>query len=166
MIQDHFGDGSRFHCQIEYLHEDKELGTGGALSLLPASVQSPVLLMNGDLLTMINITRLLDFHKTGKHAVTMALRVHKVQIPFGVAETEGTLVKELVEKPTLDYRINAGIYVISPEILRLVPKDEFFPVTNLIARCLDENKTVGAYDLQETWKDIGLPDEYWAAHNL
>jgi len=165
MIQDHFGDGSRFHCRITYLNEDKPLGTGGALSLLPEVPTEPLLLMNGDLLTQINLGRMLAFHRAGGHAMTMALRDHKVQVAFGVAETEGNRVVRLVEKPSLAYQINAGIYIIQPEVVAMVPKDEFFPITNLIERCIAEDRAVGGYHLQESWSDIGMPQEFWAAHH-
>jgi len=160
MIQDHFGDGSRFHCRIDYLPEEKELGTGGALSLLPEAPTRPLLVMNGDLLTAINLTRMLEFHARGGYAVTMALRDHKIQVPFGVAEVEGDRLLRLVEKPALRYRINAGIYAIDPAAVALVPRDTHYPITALIDRCLAEGWQVGGYHLQEEWVDIGLPDEY------
>lgn len=162
MIEDHFGDGSRFLCQIEYLREDKPLGTGGAISLLPERPTSPLVVMNGDLMTRINISRLLAFHRAGEFMATLGLREYKVQVPFGVAELDGSRVTRLIEKPALNYRINAGIYVLSPQAVAMVPAGRAYPMTALIEECLRLPGGVGAYHMQESWNDIGLPDEYRA----
>jgi dTDP-glucose pyrophosphorylase/CBS domain-containing protein len=164
MIEDHFGDGSRLQCRIDYVREREPLGTGGPLALLPETPQAPVVVMNGDLLTAINITRLLAFHRAGSFAATMALREHTVRVPFGVAELDGVRVARLVEKPSLQYRINAGIYVLNPAVVGRVPKGTMFPITTLLEGCMQDGLAVGAYHMQEAWNDIGLPDEYARAH--
>jgi dTDP-glucose pyrophosphorylase len=160
MIEDHFGDGSRFFCRIEYLHEDRPLGTGGALALLPETPTAPLLVMNGDLKTSISLSRLLAFHRAGSFSISLAVREHVVQVPFGVVELDGPRVKRLVEKPKLDYRINAGIYALDPAILALIERGRLYPITELIDHCLSGGRTVGAYHMQEAWNDIGLPEEY------
>lgn len=160
MIEDHFGDGRRWLVRIDYLWEERPLGTAGALGLLPEPPRAPLVVMNGDLLTAINISRLLAFHRAGEFAATMALREHKVQVPFGVAEVEGHRVARLVEKPSLHYRINAGIYVLSPAAVARVPRRQPCNMTDLIAGLLADQLPVGAYHMQETWNDIGLPDEF------
>lgn len=164
MIEDHFGDGSRFLCKIEYLWETEPLGTGGPLSLLPPGPTAPVVVMNGDLLTNINVSRLLAFHRAGEFAVTVGLREHVVKVPFGVAELDGARVSRLVEKPTLNYKINAGIYCLQPDLIAQVPKGRMYPITELIDGCLKAKRPVGAYHMQETWNDIGLPEEYARVH--
>jgi len=160
MIEDHFGDGSRFLCSVEYLREDRPLGTGGALALLPQAPTAPLLVMNGDLMTNINLSRLLAFHRSGEFSISIALREHIIQVPFGVVELDGARVRRLVEKPKLDYKINAGIYTIDPAVLPLIVRDRLYPITELIERCLKDGRSVGAYHMQEAWNDIGLPDEY------
>lgn len=166
MIQDHFGDGSDFQCRIDYLHEreDTPLGTGGPIALLPEMPKHPLLVMNGDLLTRIHIGRLLAFHRSGDYTATMGLREHVVQVPFGVAEVKESKVVKLVEKPKLNYSINAGIYVLNPELIPSIPKGRMYPITDLLNGCLKSGKRVGAYHMQETWHDIGLPEEYASAH--
>ncbi len=166
MIQDHFGDGSDFQCRIDYLHEreDTPLGTGGPISLVPEVPTHPLLVMNGDLLTRIHVGRLLAFHRSGEYAATMGLREHAVQVPFGVAEVKESRIVKLVEKPKLNYRINAGIYVLNPELIPLIPKGRMYPITELLNGCLQSGKRVGAYHMQEPWSDIGLPEEYASAH--
>ncbi len=160
MIEDHFGDGSRFHCRIDYLREREPLGTGGALGLLPERPTAPVLVMNGDLLTRINVGKLLDFHRDAKAAATLALRDHVVKVPFGVAEISGDRITRLVEKPEVSYLINAGIYVLEPQLLALIPAGVNYPITRLVEQCLGDGNTVAAYPMQEVWADIGVPEEY------
>lgn len=165
MIEDHFGDGAQFDCRIEYLREDEPLGTGGPLALLPEAPLAPLVVMNGDLLTRINVTRLLAFHRAGDFHATMALREHEVKVPFGVAEICESRVTELVEKPSLHYRINAGIYVLNPALVRRV-EPRFFPITELLNNALAAEERVGAYHMQEPWQDIGLPDEFTKAQSV
>ena len=160
MIEDHFGDGRRWLCKIEYLWEDKPLGTGGALALLPSPPTAPVVVMNGDLMTSINITNLLKFHRAGEFALTIALREHKIQVPFGVAELDGARISRLVEKPSLNYRINAGIYVVGQAAVAMVPKNRMYPITELVDELIKKKQGVGAYHMQESWNDIGLPEEF------
>lgn len=164
MIEDFFEDGSRFMCKIEYLRENQPLGTGGALSLISDKLTAPLLIMNGDLLTRINITRLLKFHRAGGFPITMALRTHKVQVPFGVAEVDGARVSRLEEKPELTYQINAGIYVVEPSEVVRIPKNEFYPITRLLDSVLSGDGSVGAYHMQEPWVDIGNPDDFRSVH--
>jgi dTDP-glucose pyrophosphorylase len=163
MIEDYFGDGTRHFCRIEYLREKDKLGTGGALGLLPEKPTHPLIVMNGDLLTRINVTRLLSFHAQGEYTATMALRQHEVEVPFGVAELDGDRVLGLTEKPSLNYQINAGIYVVNPELLDKIPPNENFPITNLWQGCIEEGLPVGGYHMQESWNDIGLPEQYASA---
>lgn len=165
MIQDHFGDGADFQCRIDYLHEQEDvpLGTGGPIALLPEMPKAPLVVMNGDLLTRIHIGRLLAFHRSGEYVATMGLREHVVQVPFGVAEVKESKVVKLVEKPKLNYRINAGIYVLNPELIPTIPKGRMYPITDLLNGCLKDGKRVGAYNMQEVWNDIGLPEEYQRA---
>ncbi len=160
MIEDHFGDGSRFRCRVEYLREDTPLGTGGALSLLPEKPTAPILVMNGDLVTAVNLTRMLAFHREGGFAATIALRDHVVKVPFGVVEAEGRRITALREKPVLSYAINAGIYAIEPRLLERIPGDRLYPITELYDDCLRRGDALGGYHLDETWDDIGLPEEY------
>ena len=163
MIEDYFGDGTRHFCQIEYLRENEKLGTGGPLSLLPESPTHPLLVMNGDLLTRINVTRLLQFHRSGGFKATLALRQHEVEVPFGVAELDGDRVVGLTEKPSLNYQINAGIYVVEPELLASIPRNEAFPITRLWQQCISNDDPIGGYHMQESWNDIGLPEQYRVA---
>ena len=159
VIEQHFGDGARFGCSIEYLRENEPLGTGGPLSLLRPRPQHPVLLVNGDLVTQFDVGRILEHHEQGGFAATFAVRPHNVEIPFGVAEVRGKQLKGMREKPTLRVLVNTGIYVVSPPALRLVPRRRFFPITDLVERCQSRGLRVGAYLLEGDWIDVGRQDE-------
>lgn len=158
VIEEHFGDGSRFGCTIAYLREDKPLGTGGPLSLLP-DLETPVLVANGDLVTQCDVGRMLSFHEAGDYVATFGLRPYTVAIPFGVASVRGDRLVDLREKPTERMLINAGIYVLSPCAVALVPKDVHYPITDLFSRLVSEGRPVGAHVVQDDWLDVGQHEE-------
>ncbi len=159
VIEEHFGDGSRFGCEIEYLRESEPSGTGGPISLLQPRPTIPLLVVNGDLVTQADVGGLLDFHADGGYAATLGVRPYSVEVPFGVAVVEGDRLVGLREKPTERMLINAGVYVLSPEAIDLAPPRGAYPITELFERCLQENLSVGAHFLQEEWLDVGRPEE-------
>jgi len=158
IIEGHFADGARFGCQITYLREHMPLGTGGPLSLLPAPAL-PVLVVNGDLVTQADVGRMLDFHAAGAFAATFGLRPYTVDVPYGVAEVEGDRLVALKEKPSQRMLINAGIYVLSPEAVVLVPAGQAYPITALFDVLLAGGRPVGAHVLEDEWLDVGRHEE-------
>lgn len=159
VIEQHFGDGERFGCTIRYLHEREPLGTGGPMSLLEPAPELPVIVLNGDLVTQCDLGGMLDFHERGGYVATIGLKTYTVEVPFGVAEVEGHMLRRLEEKPAEQRLINAGMYVLSPGAVRMIPGDTEFPITDLFGRCLDEGRPVGAYVVDDEWIDIGRRDE-------
>ncbi len=159
IIEDYFGDGSRFGCSIEYLHESRPLGTGGALSLLSEPEQHPLIVMNGDLVSQFNLARLLEFHRQEAAVATLAARNYQVEIPFGVISEDNKRFLSLAEKPSTHYLINAGIYVLNPEALALIPHDTFYPITNLFGALRANGRRVAVYSLDDDWIDVGVPTE-------
>lgn len=164
VIRNHFGDGSRFGCQIEYLLENQPLGTGGALSLLPEKPLHPVLVCNGDLITQADIDAMIRFHENDNFAMTVGVRDYSYQIPFGCAELDGKSLVSLSEKPSMVHHINAGMYLIAPSVLERVP-ETYFPITDLIQSCLDSGKRVGAWRIEDDWIDVGQRHELDRARN-
>lgn len=158
-IRAHFGDGSRFGCAIDYLQENEPLGSGGALSLLPPGLEHPLLVMNGDLVSQFDVTRLLEHHRREGAEATIAARHHDVEIPFGVLDVEGSRLTRLVEKPSVHHLINAGIYVIEPRLLGEVPRDRFYPMTDLFEGLLRQGRTVSVYRIEEDWIDIARRED-------
>ncbi len=112
MIENHFGDGSALGASIQYVRETERLGTAGALGLLPQPSDLPVVVTNGDILTTINYGALLDFHNGTPAEATMAVREHKVHVPYGVVTDSEGYLQAIREKPTESWFVSAGIYVI------------------------------------------------------
>jgi dTDP-glucose pyrophosphorylase/predicted transcriptional regulator len=164
MIEDYFGDGSRWGATIQYVRESKRLGTGGSLSLLPDMPKEPFFVMNGDLLTKVNFKGMLEFHETQAQLATMAVREYDVQIPFGVTELEGHKITGLVEKPVKRFFVNAGVYVLSPQCLPLIPKEEFFDMPNLFQKLITSGFNTSSFPIHEYWLDIGRLSDFQRAN--
>ncbi|HEY9017178.1 nucleotidyltransferase family protein [Thiomicrospira sp.] len=162
-IRDYFGDGEAFGVRIHYVEENERMGTAGALSLLPKKLVEPFVVMNGDLLTKVDLKALLKFHQDNGDIISACMREYSQQVPYGVIEMDGHQINQLVEKPIYRYFVNAGIYAISPKALDLMPSNEFFDMTSLIEKAMAENNKVGGFPLTEYWMDIGqMPDYYQA----
>lgn len=161
MIQGYFGDGEKWGAEISYLHEDKRLGTAGALSLLPKNnVPENLIVMNGDLLTTVDFRQFLDFHKKGKSLASMCVRDYSMQVPYGVVEVEGHNFAGITEKPAHRYYINAGIYLFRSGVLKEVPEGEFLDITTLFEQLKDQNHSLSVFPMRENWLDIGDVKEY------
>lgn len=153
-IVKYFEDGNSFGCQITYLQENKPLGTGGPLSLLPETDKN-ILVMNGDLISQVDVPKMLKEHMQQKNCITVGVRDYQIDIPYGVLITKGSAVTSVLEKPTKHFLVNAGIYIISPELKSMVPLDVEYPITNLMDYCLNTGKRLGVYLVEGDWVDIG-----------
>lgn len=162
VIEEHFGNGRRFGCTIEYLREPEALGTAGSLSLLPHTPEAighPFLVMNGDLMTQLNAGRLIDFHDAGNLPMTVAVRRYIEQIPFGCVEVDGDRMVGFTEKPMSTRLINAGIYVLDPACLSQIHAGEFLTMPDLIGRIRADGGEVRVFELDDDWIDVGHPAE-------
>jgi dTDP-glucose pyrophosphorylase len=159
IIQAHFGDGAKLGCAIEYLREQRPLGTGGALSLLPAVPPDPVLVLNGDLLTQFDVGSLIAFHQRGRFAVTVGLHEYSHTIPFGVVDLDGDRIVQMREKPSKLWLTNAGIYMIEPSVVARVPTASDYPMPALVEECLERGEPVGGFRVEADWIDVGRQDE-------
>ena len=165
MVQDHFGDGSDFGVDIDYIVEDQPMGTAGALSLLKDRPTSPMIVMNGDLLVSLRFENLLKFHRDLGAAGTMVVREYAHQVPYGVVRADGDLMREIEEKPTERYFVNGGIYVLSPEALDAIEPGKPLDMPSLLSRLNDSGKAVGVFPLGDYWRDIGRIDDLEAARS-
>lgn len=159
MIKDYFGDGSRWGVEIRYLQEAMRMGTAGALTLLPDKPKDPVVVMNGDLVTKVNFDQLLEFHRELKAQATMCVREYDLEVPFGVVQIENHKILNVDEKPVQRFFVNAGIYVLEPEILEMIPKESFYDMPNLFNKLLDEKIETVAFPVREYWIDIGRMED-------
>lgn len=158
-IKKHFADGGKWNAEIRYLEEDKRLGTAGALDLIPERPELPLLIMNGDLLTRVNFQDLLDYHHDQKAQATMCVRKYDFQVPFGVVEIDDHHIRRIDEKPVHRFFVNAGIYVLEPGLIDLIPKGEYFDMTDLFARALEKEYETQAFPIHEYWLDVGRIDD-------
>ena len=163
MIEDYFGDGSRFGAEIAYLHENKRMGTAGALFFLPEQPKAPILVMNGDLLTKVDFGALLDYHIEQGATATMAVREYNYQVPYGVIDFDGEQITGIREKPSYSFFVNAGIYVLSPEAVAQVNKEEFFDMPQLFDELVTAGKKTTVFPVREYWLDIGRMDDFQRA---
>ena len=163
-IEEHFGDGSEFGVDIQYVAEDRPLGTAGALGLLPPQAM-PLLVMNGDILTRVDIGAMLRFHREHNAELTVAVRQYEMAVPFGVVEADGPAVVGIKEKPTVSFLVNAGIYLIEPSVLPLVPIGARFDMPDLIAALLAQRRRVANFAVLEYWLDIGRVEDYSRARH-
>lgn len=165
VIQDYFQNGEAFDVTIEYIEEDKKMGTAGALSLLKNRPTKPFFVMNGDLLTQINFDQLMQFHMEHKSVATMCVREYEYQIPYGVIETDGTDLVTIREKPIHRSFVNAGIYVLDPDVLDQIPQDKFYDMPSLFERMIEKNSKTSVFPIREYWLDIGQIDDFNRANN-
>jgi len=167
-IKNYFGNGNNFgDIQINYIHEESPLGTGGALSLLPKLTNGKSLLViNGDVLTNMNFVKYVKFHEDSDAFVTMCLRTLENQISYGVVNVQDSLVISIEEKPLNRYKVNTGIYLIRTEGLKKSTKLERIDMTDKITRFLNENKIINAYESKDYWLDIGSTADYQEAQKI
>lgn len=159
MVKEYFKDGSRWGVEICYIHEDKPMGTAGCLGLLPEKLLEPLLVMNGDLLTNVNFQSLLEFHSESKAQATICVREYDFKVPYGVVKVDKNRLVGIDEKPMHKFFVNAGIYVLEPEILDLIPRGSFYDMPTLYERLIKLNYETIVFPIREYWLDIGYVDD-------
>lgn len=160
MVERHFGDGSRLGARIEYLREQEPLGTAGALGLLPQQPESPVFVMNGDLLTRVDFPGMLDFHAAQGAEATMAVRGFDIQVPYGVVDVRENRIVGLEEKPVQRFFVNAGIYVLAPAVVAEISGSGFLDMPTLFSRLMGQGRPTAAFPIHEYWMDIGRRQDF------
>lgn len=161
-ISEHFGDGGGFGVEMQYVAEEKPLGTAGSLGLM-APPQETLLVINGDILTDIDFRAMMAFHKENQADFTVAVRQYDFQVPYGVLECDGEVVTCLQEKPVYKFLVNAGIYLLEPSVFQYIKKEQHQDMTDLIQSLLGSGKSVISFPIHEEWIDIGTHKEYQMA---
>ena len=156
MIRERLGDGSRLGVRIDYAIEPKPLGTMGALTLLRGRLDGPFFVVNADVLTKCDFRAMWDVHR-GQHnaAMTVGVSIHQVDIPYGEFTLHDGRVTRLEEKPRKEFPVNAGIYVLDPDAIELIPAGEYFDATDMIRTLVDRGRVVAAHLIREYWLDVG-----------
>jgi dTDP-glucose pyrophosphorylase len=166
MIEEYFGDGARLGVSITYLREEAPLGTAGALTLLPPGAQAPIVVMNGDVISDVRLSDLVEFHGLHGSVATMAVRSHEWQHPFGVVRTNGIDILDVEEKPVMRTHINAGVYVLDPRVLSLLTPGQRCDMPTLFLRARADGSRTIAYPMHEPWLDVGRHDDFDRAQLL
>ncbi len=159
-IKDYFNSQDIDGVKIKFLEEDRPLGTAGALSLLKENViNSPYIIINGDVLTDINYSQLIDYHNDTGKEITVCAAFYDIQIPFGTIEIEDNNILDIAEKPIKKYLINAGIYIVSPDVIKSLKSNTSINMTDIIKKYIKTNN-VGIFPMHEQWLDIGSHENY------
>ncbi len=161
LVRAYFGNGEQFGISISYFQERTRLGTAGPLAHVPQLGGAPFLVTNGDIVTDLDYSSMLEGHIDSKAAITVAAREESVTIPYGVLTVVDKQVTAVEEKPSLRYCFNAGVYALSPEVLSSIPGDNIpFDMTDLIQRTIDSRKQVNAHVFDGLWFDLAKVDDF------
>jgi NDP-sugar pyrophosphorylase family protein len=161
LIRVFFQDGSKFGVSITYSREDAPLGTAGPFNLIRDQLQDTFLVMNGDILSDIDLPAMLLQHREEGNIATVGLTNRRAHIDFGVVEVDQNhRFMKWIEKPDIDYLVSTGIYFFQPEALNAMPREGFFNLPDLILSLHEKGYPVGGYIHDGYWLDIGRPDDY------
>jgi dTDP-glucose pyrophosphorylase len=166
IIERHFGDGRKWDAQIEYIREEKKLGTAGPLSLLPVIPKVPILVMNADILTRVNFSNLLGFHEQSRAAATICIREYSHTVPYGVVQMNENELIGIEEKPVQRSMVSAGIYVLEPQTLVRLQQGRYYEMPALLQDLASDGKKVIGFPVHEYWLDIGRLEDLERAHEF
>jgi NDP-sugar pyrophosphorylase family protein len=155
------GNGAKYGVDVTYCHEDQPLGTAGPLALLRDRLSDPFMVMNGDLLTTLSFTNLLEYHRREQADATVAVFRREVKIDFGLIDSdERGRFAGYREKPTYQFEVSMGVYAMSRSVLRHVPAGERLDMPDLISAIHAAGGRVACYREDCYWLDIGRMDDY------
>ncbi|MFH0777207.1 MAG: sugar phosphate nucleotidyltransferase [Candidatus Eisenbacteria bacterium] len=164
LVKSYFGDGSRFGVSLEYTTEPETLGTAGAVFLLRGIVKEPFLVMNCDVLTGLDLARFYKHHLDSDAQMTVGAVNYCTEIPYGVLQVSGGLVREVVEKPRTSHLVLAGIYAMNPEVFDF-HRSGRIDIPELVGLLLEAKKKVAVFEITEPWIDVGRMSDYERASN-
>jgi NDP-sugar pyrophosphorylase family protein len=165
-MQSYFKDGSQYGLKLTYAHETKPLGTAGPLAFIDGLTDT-FLVCNGDILTLLDINKLVTFHKKQKAVCTIAShqRTHKINLGVIEHEDNSNRVSGYIEKPTMNFLVSMGMYVFEPKVLDYIPKGDYFDFPNLVNTLLKANEIVTCFPYDGYWRDLGNPEDFMAAND-
>lgn len=155
----YFKNGKNIDIDIKYLIEKKPLGTAGSLRLINKRNKLPIVVVNGDVLSNINFSDLINFHNKNKAMATMVIKEINQTNPYGIIKSKGIAIESIIEKPTQKININTGIYIINPKALKFIPNKKF-DMTELFHSLKQNKKKIIIYPAHEDWVDIGLKKDF------
>lgn len=160
LLRAFFQDGERFGLKIQYSYEDKPLGTAGPLSMIDCLADT-FLVTNGDVLTTLDFTALLDCHRQSGAVATIAMHERQVRVDLGVIQLDGgNRIIDYIEKPKYDFLVSMGIYVFEPQVLSFIPYNQYLDFPDLVLRLIEAGEKVNGFPYNGYWQDLGRPDDY------
>ncbi len=166
LIQSFCGDGGQWDIRITYTHEHEPLGTIGPLTMLREQLDRPFLVLNGDVLTDLNLKAFMTAHSRSGAGVTIATARREVSIDFGVIETENDRVVEFLEKPRISHLVSMGIYCMQPEMLKHIPSRIPFGFDDLMHRMLECGIPAHTFLHRGFWLDVGRVEDFQRAQEM
>jgi NDP-sugar pyrophosphorylase family protein len=162
LLMAYCGDGSKFGLKLSYSREEEPLGTAGPLALIDGLRQGDTfLVMNGDVLTSLDLRGLVQQHRASGAAATIATHQRQQQINYGIIESDqGNRVTAYIEKPVHRYQVSMGIYVLEPAVLGFIPRGQYLDLPDLVRELMAAGRPVVAYPFDGYWLDIGRHDDY------
>jgi NDP-sugar pyrophosphorylase family protein len=164
-IESHLNKEQFSFLNIEIVRENKRLGTAGSIGMINHKIDKPILVCNADILTNVRYSKILESHNKNNADITCVIRPFQFAVPYGVVRIENNCINSIIEKPKYDFLVNAGIYVLSAEVCKLIKKDEYLDMPDFIRYCLQIGKKINPFLLHEYWIDIGYPEDYQKANN-
>ncbi len=161
IIEAYFGNGERFGVEIEYFLEKEPLGTAGCLALID-NLEEEFIVTNGDILTDLDLNELIEHHRASGRKVTICSYRKKVTISLGVLDLDGDKVKDYIEKPTYDFFVSMGMYVMNRAVIENIPPNEYFDLPTLIKKLISIREPVNVFRFEGEWHDIGREEDYKA----
>jgi len=165
VIESYFGNGSSFGVNIEYIHEEKRMGTAGALSLMREKFNEAFFVMNGDLLTNLNFETMMEYHLNNNSLATMGVREYDFQVPYGVVNVQGKDILSIEEKPTHHFFVSGGVYILDNQVLDLIPNNEYYDMPTLFENIIAKKMKSISFPIREYWMDIGRLEEFKKAND-
>jgi NDP-sugar pyrophosphorylase family protein len=159
MIKIYFSD-NHHHFTIDYIQEKDFLGTAGALSLARDRLDDTFIVSNCDVIIDTNLDRLFNYHKENENHATILSTVRNVKIPYGVLRSDKANLQAIIEKPEYNFVINSGIYVLEPEFIDLIPKNQAMDMPDLLLSGKENGFKVQIYPMTCSWFDVGEWGEY------
>ena len=163
-IEDFIKEYSENKSESNFVYEKQKLGTAGALALINDFEEDSILVMNSDLLTTIDFEAFYLFFKEHNADMAVASIPYTVKVPYAIMEVQQNKVASFIEKPVFNYFSNAGIYLIKKEVLKLIPKNQFFDATDLMETVIGNKLNLVSFPIRHYWLDIGNPDDFERAN--
>ncbi|MBQ0063373.1 MAG: nucleotidyltransferase family protein [Prevotella sp.] len=161
-IKRYFDNLNKPQYHISYFQEDKPLGTAGSIHLLNGQIDTTFFVSNCDSIIVDDYAEILKYHRDNHNEITIVAAIKNMAIPYGTLETkEDGLLADIKEKPNYTFKINTGMYILEPHLIKEIPVNTFYHITFLIEKLMKEGRRVGVYPINEgSWIDVGNWDEY------